>query len=600
MDRDRRDRRRCRSALVGLAVASGAWAAYLAGRGWFVEDDFWNLAVAQDQGWGWGLLGRDVFGHVSPGFSALVWLVAGPGRSRYGVAVAEIALLAAVVPPSVAAAARALGARPWPAVLAACAATTSVALATASTWWTAALVIYPSLLGAAWTVVGFGRARRGRADGAWIASVALLVAMSASEGAAVVLVFTVVVAMGPGPGSVVRRVANAWGAPWRWWVVLAPLWVSAIVRASASTPVSPSTPPPFGDLVTFPAVFAVRGLLPTFAGAAANRVEVVGSPTASVVLGLMAVLVVGLVFRRHLLPGAGWALGGVIVAVLARGALVAWGRLTLLGWEHAAEVRYVADLAWLVPVVLAAWWKRPTRAHRYFGPVRRPTAAVLGVTGAAVVVGLVGQVLVADRAPAGQSRAYREQLAASWREQPAGVAVVDVSVPSGVLGPQWGTYLFTSRTVDRDGLGLAYRPTDRLVAPDARGVLGSVELGTLTTLRVDRAFTASGSPEVRHTRGCWVAGTEPALVWVPLARAVTRGAYVLDLRLAGPSDRSTTLVAAGLAPEAAIGVSAVGRGSRRWLVSTLPFTATQIGFAIPAGQGFCLRSGSVTSPVPAR
>lgn len=589
--------------LALVAVLSGAGAAALAAGGWFVEDDLWNLTVAADLGWGWNLLGRDVFGHVSPGFNALIWIVAEPGGSRYGSAVAEIAVLATAVPPSVAAAARALGARRWPATVAATVASASVVVATASTWWTAALVIFPSLLGAAWTVVGIGRARGGKGDGAWIAAVALLVGMSASEGVAVVLVFAVALAMAPGPGSVVHRVARAWGEPWRWGIVLAPFALAAVARASASTPLSSTAPPPIGDAATFPVVFVVRGVLPTFAGLAANRVEAFGSPAASVALGVLAVVVIGAAFRRHLLPGVGWAVGGVAAVFVARGVVVAWGRLTLLGWEHAVEVRYLADLAWLVPAVLAAWWKRPTRAHRYVGPVRRPVAVALSVAAVAVAAGLVGQVLVADRAPAARSRAYRERMLASWRDQPEGTAVVDALAPGDVLGPQWGTYLFLSRTVDRDGLGLTFDPGalgDRLVAPDAGGTLRPVSLGPLAALRVRQAFTAAGTPAVRHDAGCWVAGPEAATVWVPLARPVTRSAYVLDLRFKSESSVATPLIAAGTAPEAVIGASPAGRSPRRWLVSTLPFAASQIGFRLGPGERFCLRSGHVTTPVAER
>lgn len=586
-----------RLALVVLSLGAGAWAAVLAGHGWFVEDDLWSLTVATDLGWGWDLLGRDVFGHVSPGFNALIWLVAGPGGGRYGVAVAEVALLAAAVPASVAAAARSLGARRWPAVVAATVATASVVSATASTWWTAALVILPSLLATAWTVVGIGRARRGHGDGAWIAAIALFVGMSASEGAAVVLVLALALAAAPGPGSLRQRVAGAWGAPWRWWIVLAPFAAAAAVRASASTPLTPSTHPSPGDLAAFPIVFVVRGLLPTFAGLASNRVEAFGSPAASVVLGVVAVALAAAVFRRRLLPGASWALGGVAAVFVARGVVIAWGRLTLLGWEHAVEVRYVADLAWLVPAVLAAWWKRPTRADPYFGPVRRPVAAALALAAGVVVVGLVGQVLVADRAPSADSRAYREHLIASWSHRRPGATVIDAIVPGAVLGPQWGEFLFVSRTVDRDGLHLDFDPSDRLLAPDDRGVLGPVTLGALTSLDVERAFTAAGAPTVRHEAGCWVAGAAPATVWVPLARPVTRAPYVLDLALSGPSSRAVGFVAAGTAPQARIGASPEGRGPERWLVSTLPFAADQIGFELPAGERLCLGSGEVSIPV---
>ena len=77
-----------RSALVLVAVSSAALTVLLARRGWFYYDDFWNLTIAHDLGWGWDLLGRPVFGHVTPGANAFIGFVAGRGPSGYVWAVA--------------------------------------------------------------------------------------------------------------------------------------------------------------------------------------------------------------------------------------------------------------------------------------------------------------------------------------------------------------------------------------------------------------------------------------------------------------------------------------------------------------------------------
>ena len=96
-----------------------------------------------------------------------------------------------------------------------------------------------------------------------------------------------------------------------------------------------------------------------------------------------------------------------------------------------------------------------------------------------------------------------------------------------------------------------------------------------------------------------MAGDAGALVWVPLERGVTSGAWVLDLRLAGRSAVPSRILAAGLAPAVEIATSPEGRGAKRWTIAITPFAASQLGFELAPGARLCLSSGSVSAWVRA-
>lgn len=590
-----------RRALALLAVGSGLLTAVLAARGWFYYDDFWNLAVAHDLGWGWDLLGRPVFGHVAPGFNLFVGLVAGPGHHRYAVAAATLVLLAAAIPVAAAAAARALGARPWPSVAAGLVAMTAAPVATASTWWSGGLMIYPPMVAGMVVLAGFGAARRGARWGMPVAALALLGGLLFTEGAAVFLVPPVVLALADGPGGAWARV-RAFLRDRRWLLLLVPLAVALVVRASASGPVDAPARPSLLSALTFPVAFVVKGFVPSFLGVVTNRFELAGSAGADAVAGLVLLalaLVAGLRLRGRF-PLA--AVVAIVATVYARGVMIAWGRLRILGWHDAVEGRYYADLAWLVPVLLVARWPRAVVARRarpatgWRRAARGPVVALV----AAVVLGLVGQAGVARNAPSVASGRYRDRLAASWRTVPAGTSTIDALVPSTVLGPQFGPFTFLSRTAGIGVASLRYAPADHWVAPDPSGRLVPVRLGPLSALVPSRAFTASGAPGVTHQAGCWVAGSQAALVWVPLTRGVTSGPWVLDLHLRGTSDGAVRFLTSGMGPATYLATSPVGRGDRRWVVAATPFQGTQIGVEIPAGGRFCLGSGSVSEWVATR
>lgn len=607
---------------AGMAVVAGASAlvTLLLGLGCgFYYDDFWNLDQAHRLGWGWGLLGRPVFGHVNPLANALVGFVAGPGGGRWSVALAMLVLFAAAVPVAAALAARALGAEEGPALAAGALAASGSSLAALGTWWSAGLYLYPAIVAGCAVVGGYGLARGGRRLGLPVAVAGLAIGLALTEGVVVLLLVPLVLAVAapgpaaPGLGGAARRVRDAWGSArgWAWFAV--PIVGALVVRASASAPIEQYPRSPLPSLVGFGPVFLVRGFVPSLVGLTAGRVEVLGSPVLTTTVGVGAVIGIGALLRRHLRRQAGPALAAVAVVVVARGVMVAWSRLALLGWDDAVEVRYWADLLWLVPVLLAPAWSRAVPAGRaaFDGQgasadhasdaapaLGRPSVASFLVAGL-MTAGLAGQVAVAAQAPARSSRRYLDTARSSWAARPAGSVALDTSVPASVLGPQFGAATFLSRTVVRADLPLGFGPADRLVAPDETGRFRPVALGPLTTLDVAAAFTAAGEAGVAHDGACWVAGSAGALVWVPLARPVTLGAYVLDLRLTGPSDPRVAVLAAGTVPAAYLGVSEAGRGEARWLVASTPFQGTQIGFELPADARFCLDSGTVNLPVAA-
>lgn len=619
-----------RVGLLMLAVSTALLTLILGLGCGFYYDDFWNLDQAHRLGWGWGLLGRPVFGHVNPLTNAAIGLVAGPGGGRWAVALGMLVLFAAPVPVAAAWAARRLGADEPASLVAGALTAASAALGSIDSWWSAGIYLYPSIVAGCAIVGGFGLVRSGRRIGLVIAVVGLAVGLGLTEGVLVVLLAPAVVAAmgGRSRAGSLARLRSTWGPPRRWaWFAL-PIVGALVVRASAAAPIEQYPRSPFLSLAGFAPVFLFRGFVPSLVGLTAGRVDVLGSSLLTTVVGVVAVGGIGMVLRSRLRPGVAVpAIAAVVAAVLARALMVGWSRLALLGWHDTIEVRYWVDLVWLVPVLLApAWLPAPVRVPRRLGAgpskpevagdVRSdefppptapraaaawaisPSAAAVAI-GALIVAGLVGQVAVSAQAPSRTSRRYLDAARSSWGSRPAEAVALDTLVPAAVLGPQFGAGTFLSRTVVRADLPLDFGPSDALVAPDERGRFREVTLGPLTTLDVAAAFTATDAPGVAHEGACWVAGAQGAVVWVPLTRPLTLGPYVLDLQMSGPSDRHVAFLAAGTVPSAYLGASQVGRGGDRWLVASTPFQGTQIGFELRAGARLCLASGQVSLPVAA-
>ncbi len=588
-------------ALGALSLLSGLVAGVIARAGAFHADDYWSLQDLRVMGVGWDFIGRPVFGHVTPGANLAVALVGTAGGGRYGWAVLEIVLLAAAVPPMAFAAARSLGARPVPALAAALVTATSVGWASASTWWSAALNVTPAALGGMAVLVGMRTHARGRWWGRWGAALGLLVALSVTEGAAVFVVLPLAVAWEEAGRteagrSVAVRARLLWADRRGWGVLALPLAAMWAWRASASAPVLPPPHPGIADLLVFPGSFLLQGFVPTWAGAAPGRAEPFGSPALAVVVGLAVGVATWAALRGRLRTGVGWSLGAVVATVWLRGVLVAWGRLEVLGWSRAVELRYLADLTWMAPVVLAGYLAPAPRRAR----TRRRVPATVAVTALAALGGLVGQLVVVVGDPGHEARRYRERMTASSGAVPPGGHVLDTAVPGTVLGPEFGAYLFLSRTVAPTGVPLRFGTTAPWYRADDRGVLRRVRLGPVSQLDPASAFTAVGAPGVVHRGGCWVAESGDALVWVPLTVPVARAAWVLDLRLTGTSWSELAIESAGLEPVTPIVASPGGRSRRRWVVTTLPFAAGQLGFRVPSGERLCLRGGTVDDVVVVR
>jgi hypothetical protein len=572
--------------LAALVVVSAAATAVSARSGAFYYDDYWNLEVVRSLPQGWSLLGRPVFGHVTPGANALMRLVAGPGAGSYGWAVAQLVVFAALLPVGAYAAARALGARRPPALAAAIVVVVGAGWASASMWWSAGLNLYPSALSGMAVIVATRAMAAGCRWAAAAAAVALAFGLCFSEGAVVFLVFAVVIAAADAGGSGRDRVTQLWRDRRSWAVVCSPIIGLAIVRASAPAPLETSAHPPVVDAVIFPFVLLVKGFLPLTFGLFPGKVDVVGSTLLTVV----AAFAVCVVFVAMLADSKRfrWMVVALVATVLARGAMVAWSRLVVLGWDAAVEMRYLADLAWLVPVVVAANVPPPGRA------TAQARGVVLGAFALVLVGSVAGQTWLVRHAPAVEARAYRDRLGAAIGGLDDQTAVLDVPVPASVLGPQFGGYTFLSRTVANTGLELPLGPSPRFAAPDDQGRLHAVQLHPVSTLLPEQAFTATGAPGVEHRNGCWVAGAEAALVWTPLSKPVGLGAWVIDLHHGRRSSPEVELESAGVAPQQGIATGAATKGNGvRWVLSSLPFSATQIGFRIPPHQRLCLERGTV-------
>jgi hypothetical protein len=635
-------------------VFAGLLTAVSLSRVWFYYDDFWNLAEARLNGWGWTQLTHSVLGHFYPGYNLSFWVVhsAGPAGYPLGVALTAggitvigllVADVARLLDASTKAAALATGATlifgAWPAVtLWLSAATNSVPAALfmlaaldAHLRW---LRLRPSdtsteLTGAAAGHADHHPSTPRRVLWAALAGLAFGCGLAFYETAIFVLgVFvgvTVLAFTSGGIGHRWRQFLRTWPL---WLAYLPPIAVLAIAfnvgpygeEFSADT----VTHPEVGELARVAAKATVNGLGTSLIGLHPGRFDLFATQGASNVAA-GAVLLLGLVWLwRRVGPMALFAAAVVLVPFALRMALAAWGRLQMLGWDIAHDVRYFADYAWVVPVVvLAALAGAPARAR-----VRPRPASALGVGSgphgevipsnfswrrllapgiALVLVFATWRAnVVVDTSPQKITRAYYNQFAQSYAEVTANgsISLLDTLVPAEVLGPQFGGFTHLSHTLTASFDDLPFNdPYAPMYAPDFDGKLQPVELLPISQLQPKLAFTSEAPVTTSTTADgaeCWLAGDVTARVWVPLNTPVDPGFGVVTLDVgAQTTAEDVPVLAAGLLEIGYIGSAISHDWSRdRVVISSHYFAATQLGFDVAANQQLCLVGGVVQRLAP--
>ena len=623
---------------MGIAVFAGLLTAFSLSRVWFYYDDFWNISEARHNGWGWAQLTRSVLGHFYPGYNLSFSVVQSAGSGGYplgvamtaigivviGVLVADVArLLQASSTAAAIAVALTLGFGAWPAV--------TLWLSAATNSVPAALFMLLALdLHLRWLRVepagppaspdSTGSVVRHKVLLGLGAGLAFGCGLAFYESAVFILgVFFGVTLLAFTGGTIAHRVRQL-GRTWPLWLAYAPP-VAVLPVAFALGPYGEEfsadavTHPKIGELARVASKAIVDGLGTSFIGLHPDRFGLFGSAPASSVAAAV-VLVGGLVWLwRRVGWTAGVAAAVIVVPFALRMGLAAWGRLTLLGWGIAHDVRYFADYAWVIPVVvlaaLAGGSRQPTPRAEGSAPARHLSRALRGAAGtilaALVVVSVWRANVVVDTSPQKITRAYYDEFATSYEELTAdgtAISVLDSLVPAEVLGPQFGGFTHLSHTLTASFEDLPFNdPYAPMFAPDFGGRLRPVELLPVAELQPKRAFTSEAPvTTTTSTDGaeCWTAGPQVARVWVPLTVPVDAGFGVVTLEVGAPTNMDEVpILAAGLLPLGYIGSAIDHDWSRdRVVITSHYFAATQLGFDVAANSQLCLRGGVVQRLAP--
>lgn len=621
-DRPSSDRRR-RSLGPPVLLGVAAWSTWLLARGWFYSDDLYNLTEARTRPFGWDYLTRDLFGHVVPGFMTVVWAVAHPGGADYRWAMAGTVVgLVAVVALSRALAVR-LGATP--AAAWAAAAVTGANVAWASTaWWAAAVNWVPSAICGLVLVLGHvGWLEERRLRHLVLAVGALAVGLSFQESGVVFLVtaaaLTATRFLDGSPAERCRGLLRLWPT---WLAYGVPVAATGILWATSARGMGEHPAP--ASILAFPAVLAAVGYLPAQVGVSLRFVAgplVVAVAAVGVLGGLAAA-------RRwlHRVGPAGWMPLVVVGATVAvRGILVGWARLPTMGFDAARDHRYLVDLVWIGPVLVAAAWSaRPIDERTLVAERRVAERRVAGiVVGTLVILGLLGQLSEAPKVGGEGARSYRDRFVASYEDAVAAepdAVLLDVAAGPELTPPLLARFTLLSRTITFATGPLPFDVPGRpLLAPAPDGTVGRVRLVTAATGDLAGAeldgVTASPAASPDATGGtCWTAGATDGAVTVALDRALPLGTHVLLLdgvdatvpwrrtppRITVPAAAASSASAAASSTDDTAGSAEIpldfvvhGSGAGSVLLTPIPFEAARLRFAVPAGERLCLGSLAV-------
>ena len=318
---------------------------------------------------------------------------------------------------------------------------------------------------------------------------------------------------------------------------------------------------------------------------------------------------------------------GATVAV--RGILVGWARLPTMGFDAARDHRYLVDLVWIGPVLVAAAWSaRPIDERTMVGERRVAERRVAGiVVGTLVILGLLGQLSEAPKVGGEGARSYRDRFVASYEDAVAAepyAVLLDVAAGPELTPPLLARFTLPSRTITFATGPLPFDVPGRpLLAPAPDGTVGRVRLVTAATVELAGAeldgvtATAAASPAASPgaTGGtCWTAGATDGAVTVALDRALPLGTHVLVIdgvdasvpwrrtppRITVPAAAASSASAAASSTDDTAGSAEIpldfvvhGSGAGSVLLTPIPFEAARLRFAVPAGERLCLGSLAV-------
>lgn len=618
MERDDRDpltlNGRARLAALGVVIVAVVTAAIAISAGWWYYDDFWNLAVARDLGWSARQLTHDVLGHYYPGYNAGFAVIATAGSAGFPVATALIVVGFGAILTATWAVSRRLGAAP----LVACAAVSATAIfggwSSVLLWFSAALNSVPAGL---FGLVALGAQLKYTAPDTqrpwrWgvVAGISFLAATSFYEAAIMhVMLIAAIVVLVRTDGGWAHRLATA-ATTWRWWLPFLPTPVILATAFAVGDYGQGFDPPPS---TAYLARFVSRSMLDGYAtaiiGLRPGTFDALGSPVVSrVVAALAMALLATALGRRCSLPVTVFVFAAAFGVFALRMTVAGRGRLITLGPDMAHDVRYYTDLAWAMPLLIAAALASPANARRPKTASTNPTCSasrrrIPVFAAAACSVLLVAQFTsVGAQSPQRATRTYYDNLATSadrLRAEGIQFSVLDTLVPAWLLGPQFGSYTHLSQTLPASFDDLRFNdPYLPLYRPDSRGTLRPAGLTPVATADPTQPFPPTSGTTVARRRGrvCYVSAKQTGRIFIPLSGTVDPGFYAIRMTVAPETTaRKVATIAAGVKELGYVGFQLPGDfGNDRVLLTTNHMAATQIGFDWEPNTSLCIDSIEVS------
>ncbi|WP_162942351.1 hypothetical protein [Desertimonas flava] len=204
-----------------------------------------------------------------------------------------------------------------------------------------------------------------------------------------------------------------------------------------------------GPVVRFGWYALFEGLFPALVGLRITSADATPVRMWTVVAGVVAVvLLAGAAASRRRRTWRAWAVGAAVV--LPHVALVAVGRVGKAGPAYGRELRYFADVVWLVPLVLFLATSGVPRTIRLARRHLSAIAVVAGVAFVAVSVQAAREVRSEFRVSTGwASGRYFERFAATAPAagSPGFSGVYDTQVPCCIQIPQLYPYSLVSKVI---------------------------------------------------------------------------------------------------------------------------------------------------------
>lgn len=642
-----------------LLVAAAVIPLVALANSWFYYDDFWNISVAKDLGFGYRQLTHDVLGHFYPGYNMVFWAVGASGTLAYPIACALIGVGFASIGWLAYRAAIRMGASTEGAFAVSAATLLNGTWATVLLWFSAVTNSIPAALfelGALLCAMRWVRRRR-RVD-------ALAVGLCVAG--ALAFYETAVFALLPIAATVIlANTTGSWRARLRsirsWWPLaisfLVPVAIDGLIFVLGPFGNAFDPPPP----VLTAARFAARGVgdggAAGVAGFHPEVIDLFASQTLTLVVSWLAIIAVcawaGRRWGRFVVVAPlVWA-----VTVFFREGLVGWSRLSTLGWGAAHDARYLADLSWVLPMLLCAvaCGARLNRtATAEAGPSdtslgavevggtddhpnimrdpssvpavaplpsvppasasrtsasRAPGARAAGTTtlGLSLILTVVlgAQLTIAHgQAPSKITNTWRTAFGDSYAKlqktgEPFGV--LDTLAPASVLGPQFGFYTHLSRTLTASYGDIPFNePTLPLYAPDFGGALIPAVLTPAAQLKVAEGRTAgTGAVDVFQSPDgtCVTPRGASAIWWVPLTAPLPPQFWVFRFDLGYGSNAPSVGLLAQNGGYVAF-QAPIDWNRSKVLATSNFFGGNEIGFEVKAEQTLCLRSGEILKLEP--